>query len=319
MKILVVVLLSLFLAACGGGGGGDDDEVEMPDDEVMPEVMPEMPLAADDPRVEQLRGIVERTEVFLLPAVHVSYSISGSSDSVSQPISCEGTACTTSGVTIDLRDFVAADLIDSDIDISVSEAQLGTRGDGFHTASITGSLAPPQLGVLHSNITITEIPEVQAYGFWGEHGMAGLSLADGPFSGSSQDVPISGDMQIVLPFAFGDVSNTNPSGAGQATWTGIAEVVALITLRRQEGTVTLTIPNLADPTVDVDLEVSGNPIGKPGWEGLALNEGHFTFGAAGDNYVAGNFHGADHSEAYGVFDTDNFTGAFGAQRAGQSE
>lgn len=320
MKIWIAVILSLLLAACGGGGENGEDEVAMPDDEVMPE---EMTLATD-PRIEQLGGIVERTDVLLMPAMHVNYEVSAlgetTSDSVLQPVSCEGAACTASGVTIDLADFTATDLIDPDVDISVNEAELRTRDDGFHTASITGTLAPPQLGVLHPDITITEIPEVQAYGFWGEHGMAGLSLADGPFSGRAQNVPISGDMQIALPYAFGDTSGSNPSGVGEASWTGIAEVVALITFRRQEGTVTLTIPDLLAPTVNVDLRNdTGDPIGEAGWTDLPLESGHFMVGTAGDDYLEGNFHGANHSEAYGVFDTNNFTGAFGAMRAAPGE
>ena len=320
MKRLIVVLLSLSLAACSGGGGDGDDEVEMPDDEVVPE---EMPMEID-PRVRQLGGIVERTEVLLMPGIHVSYSVSALgetiSDSVLQDITCAGAACTVFGETIDLTDSITEDLIDPDVDISITEIELGTRNDGFHTASISGSLPASLIDGLLADITITEIPEVMGYGFWGEHGMAGLSIADGPFSGRAQGLPFSGNMQVVVPFAFGDASGSNPTGVGEASWTGFAEVLALNTFRRQEGSVTLTIPELLEPTLNVVLrDDSGNPIGKPGWDGLALNEGHFMFGAAGDNYVAGNFHGADHSEAYGVFDTDNFTGAFGAKRAGQSE
>ena len=313
MKTLVVVILSLLLAACGGDEGGD--EVAMPDDEVMS--------LASDPRVLRLEGIVERTEVLLMPAMHVNYSVSALgetiTDSVLQEVSCEGAACAAFGVTLDLTDPIAGNLIDPDVGISVSEADLQSRDDGFHTASIRGNLAPSQIGELLPEITVVDIPEVLGYGFWGEHGMAGLSLADGPFSGRANDIPFSGDMKVALPFAFGDVSGTNPLGVGSATWTGIAEVVALRTFRRQEGIVTLTIPELLEPTITVGLEASGNPIGKPAWTDLPLADGHFVFGEAGDDYLEGNFHGVDHSEAYGVFDTDNFTGAFGAKRGGQGD
>lgn len=319
MKMLLVVILSLLLAACGGEGGGDD-EVEMPEDEPMPEVMP----LATDPRVLQLGGIVERTEVLLMPGIHVSYEVSALgetiSDSVLQAISCEGAACTVFGETIDLTDSITEDLIDPDSDITVSDTELGTRSDGFHTAAIRGSLPVSQIDGLLPDITVAEIPEVMGFGFWGEHGMAGLSLAEGPFSGRAQGVPFSGEMQVVVPFAFGDTSGTNPSGVGSASWQGIAEVLALRTFRRQEGAVTLTIQDLLDPAITVGLlDDSGNPIDKPGWTDLPLTDGHFMFGEAGNDYLEGNFHGADHSEAYGVFDTDNFTGAFGAKRAGSGE
>ena len=37
-------------------------------------------------------------------------------------------------------------------------------------------------------------------------------------------------------------------------------------------------------------------------------------GSAGRDYPEGNFHGQDHEETYGVFDTGAYIGAFGAKR-----
>ena len=282
-----------------------------------------MDLASDE-RVIRLGGIVERTEIMLIPGVHVQYSVSAAgvattTDSVFQDVSCEATACTAAGITLDLASTLLTDLIDADIDISVSEADLQTREDGFDTAFVRGELDASDIGALVPDITLVDIPEALGYGFWGEHGMAGLVIADGPFSGRTVDIPFSGNMDAAIPFAFGDVSGTTPGGSGKATWSGIAEVVALRTFRRQEGEATLTIADLAQPAVTVGIEVGGNPIGKSEWTDLPLADGHFMFGDAGEDYVEGNFHGSDHSEAYGVFDTDNFTGAFGARRNGPGE
>ena len=314
MKGLLVATLLLLLVGCGGGGG-DGNDVAMPDDEVMQ--------LASDPRVMRLRGIVERADIFLLPSVHVSYSVSALgeaiTDSLVQEISCSGVTCAGAGVTLDLRASILTDLIDPDIDISASEANLQSRDDGFDTASIKGNLDASDIGVLLPEITIAEIPEVLGYGFWGKHGMAGLTLADGPFSGRANNIPFSGDMKVVIPFALGDISGTNPRGSGGATWTGIAEVVAVRTFRRQQGIATLTIPELSQPTVSVGIDVAGNPIGKPGWTDMPLVDGRFVFRAAGNDYLEGNFYGVDNNEAYGVFDTDNFTGAFGAKRKAESE
>lgn len=316
MKALIVVVLLALLTGCGGGGDGSSDKVAMPDDEVM--------ALASDPRVMQLAGIVERTEILLIPGVHVQYSVSAlgvdtTTESLFQAVSCEGAACTAAGITLDLSSTLLTDLIDADIDLSVSEAALRSREDGFHTAFVRGDLGASDIGALFPDITLVDIPEALGYGLWGQHGMAGLLIADGPFSGRAAGIPISGDMDAAVPFAFGDVSGTNPGGSGSATWSGIAEVVAIRTFRRQEGIATLTIADLAQPAVSVGIEVGGNPIGKSGWTDLPLADGHFTFGSAGDDYVEGNFHGAGHSEAYGVFDTDNFTGAFGARREAQGE
>ena len=314
LKALIIAVLLSFLVGCGGGGNGSD-EVAMPDDKVMKLV--------SDPRIERLGGIVERTEVMLTPGVHVRYSVSvlheTTADSLLQTVICEETTCSGAGITLTLESTLLTDLIDPDIDISVGEAALQTQEDGFDTAFVRGELDASDVGVLLPEIALVEIPQGLGYGLWGEHGMAGMVMADGPFSGRVADVPFSGDMQVVMPFAFGDVSGTNPEGVGSATWSGIAEVVAIRTLRRQQGIATLTIEDLARPAISVGIEVGGNPIGKSGWTDMPLASGHFVFGGPGDDYVEGHLHGASHSEAYGVFDTDNFTGAFGAKLHAQNE
>ena len=66
MKVLIVLGLLSLLAGCGGEGDGGD-EVAMPEDGVMD--------LASDVRVIRLGGIVERTEILLIPGVHVEYSV----------------------------------------------------------------------------------------------------------------------------------------------------------------------------------------------------------------------------------------------------
>jgi len=213
MKRLVVVTMLLLLAGCGGDGGGNG--VEMPEDGT--------PLESDA-RGERLVRIVEHANTLLVPGAHVSYSVSslGQTDegSLFEPVSCGGIRCSaeTPGVELDL-DLSA--LVDLDIDISVSEANLQSR-DGFDTADVKGSLDLSDIGVVLPGFTVTEIPEVEVYGFWGEHGMAGLALADGLYAGQIQiddddnmfDIPFEGHMKVVVPFALGAASGTNPSGTG---------------------------------------------------------------------------------------------------------
>ena len=80
------------------------------------------------------------------------------------------------------------------------------------------------------------------------------------------------------------------------------------------GTATLTIADLSRPRVDVAIEVPGHTIGAPGWADMALGNGAFSSGTAGTDYLSGNFHGPAHEEAWGVFDTADYIGAFGAKR-----
>lgn len=318
MKGFVVVTLLLLLAGCGGDGG--DNDVEMPDDEMLS--------LASDERGKRLVRIVERANTLLVPGAHVRYSVSAlgqtEEDSLFGAVSCEGIKCSAEDVS-DVELALSA-FVDLDSDVSVSEANLQSR-DGFDTADVKGNLDLSDLGVLLPVITLTEIPEVQVYGFWGEHGMAGLALADGPYAGQIDDdetvfaIPFNGHIEAVIPFALGDASGTNPSGTGSATWTGIAEAVSPRTFRRREGTATLKIMDLSlpQPTVSVSIDIDGSPIDKPGWTDMSLAGGRFKFGTAEADYLEGNFHGKEHSEAYGVFDTDTFTGAFGAKRKGESE
>lgn len=317
MKRFAVVTMLLLLAGCGGDGGGNG--VEMPEDGT--------PLASDE-RGERLVGIVERANTLHVPGAHVSYSVSALGQTnegrLFEAVSCEGIKCSAESAGVEL-DLDLSAFIDLDIAISVSEANLQSR-DGFDTADVKGTLDLSDIGVLLPEITLTEIPEVQVYGFWGQHGMAGLALADGPYAGQIDDdvlaVPFNGHMKVVIPLALGDVPGTNPSGTGSATWTGIAEAVSPRTFMRREGTATLTIADLSlpQPTVSVAIDIAGNPIGGPGWTDMALDDGSFTVGTpSDDDYLEGNFHGAEHSEAYGVFNTDTFTGAFGAKRDVASE
>lgn len=298
MKGFVVAAL-LLLAGCNGGGEGNDAS--------------DLMKLLTDPRVIRLGAIVERADDLLVPAVHVNYSVSIPGDTTTespfQEVSCDGVACTGEGVTLSLTD-----LIDPGINIPASEANLQSHADGFDTISFKANLDVLNVEALLPGVTVTVIPEAYGYGFWGEHGIAGLAVANGPFSGRSINIPFDGDMNLTIPFVIGDVSGTNPDGVGGATWTGIAEAVSTRTFMPREGTATLTVPDLSQPTVNVGIDISGNPIGAPGWTGLSLDDGHFVTGDVGLDYLEGNFYGAEHSEAYGVFDTETFIGVFGAKR-----
>ena len=310
MKGLVVVTLLLLLAGCGGDEGGNG--VEMPPDGEIVELL-------SDERGMRLEGILDRADTLLVPAAHVRYSVPASEDKIlSHEITCSDVTCTGVGVALRLTD-----LVDLSANVSVSEANLQTREDGFDTASIRGSLDASDIEELVPGITITDIPQGLGYGFWGEHGMAGLLLVDGQFSGQSGVIPFSGDATVAVPFVLGDASVTNPGGTGEAVWTGIAEAFSNRNFRRRPGTATLTIPDLSQPAVTVKISIDGNPIdgagGAPGWPDVSLTDGRFVSGNKGEDYLEGNFYGAEHSETYGVFDTKTFTGAFGAKRQGEGE
>ena len=179
-------------------------------------------------------------------------------------------------------------------------ATTGARG-GFDTGTFTfiDEIEVPLAGAPRSATS-----ELTNYGFWGEHGHAGLRTA------LSATVAFRG----MEAFALGAASRTNPAGTGSATWTGIAEAARKGSFERLQGTATVTVPDLARPRIGVAIDVPGHNIGAPGWAGMALTGGSFTTGRKGTDYLAGSLHGPAHQEAWGVFDTQRYVGAFGAKR-----
>ena len=70
---------------------------------------------------------------------------------------------------------------------------------------------------------VTAGSSIYSYGFWGQHGFAALEIGSGPLSGEVDGTAFSGDFSFARAYAVGEVSGTNPTGAGSATWRGIAE------------------------------------------------------------------------------------------------
>ena len=205
-----------------------------------------------------------------------------------------------------------ADLLDPDagIDPGTIEASLGTRG-GFDTVTAGGSFEITQT---QSGLSFTVSPEVTSYGFWGEHGFAALALSAGALAAEIDGTAFAGDFSLAQAYVAGAATGTDPTGTGSATWTGIAEASPTGAFERLMGTATLTIADLSRPRVGVAIVVPGHTIGAPGWADMALGNGGFSSGTAGADRLSGNFHGPAHEEAYGVFDTADYIGAFGAKR-----
>ena len=105
------------------------------------------------------------------------------------------------------------------------------------------------------------------------------------------------------------------AGMGSATWSGIAEAASTSTFQRREGTATLTIKDLSQPRVGVDIDINGFTINSPGWADIPLTNGRFATGRVESDRMKGQFYGPSHAEAYGVFDTGAYVGGFGVKRS----
>ena len=314
---IAVVAVALTLTACGGGGGDSPDPVDL----------------LLDPRVIRLGRIIERSDSLITPGLHLKYEYSlsiGNADPIKeegevfQNVRCDEADCTIQGedeggTMVDLQDLDLQDLIDLSVELGSADVSLGSRG-GFDTITISSDL--DVLDSIPASVNTDMYPSATSLGFWGVHGFAGVAIGNGLLSGSVELADLQttarfddGRLYFALAYAMGKATGSNPPPDTEiATWEGIAEAAALRTFERRTGTVTLTIADLASPSISVDIVVDDFSIAEPEWADVTLTSGSFTFGTAGNDYLAGNFYGPAHEEAYGVFDTGSYTGAFGAAK-----
>ena len=295
-----LVALTLTLGGCGGGASMPGDTMADLRD-------------SDDPRVARLGVLLERADALLLTSFHARWSLAGGEgetleDAFSEGVACAGARC----IADDGTGTTAHDLLGpgTGTDLDTIEASVVARG-GFDTATTRGTF---EAGETPPGLVLTVAPEVTSYGFWGAHGFAALSLGAGALSADIDGTAFSGTFSLAQAYAAGDASGTNPTGTGGARWTGIVEATATGTFERLQGTATVTMADLARARVGIAIDVPGHDIGAPGWADMALADGRFSAGTAGTDHVAGGFHGPAHEEAWGVFDTAGYIGAFGAKR-----
>ena len=300
-----IVTAALAIASCGGGGDGSPTLSEGDLNQIR-----------SDPRVVRLEGILERSDALLVPTVHYHYALKAEGEAVSDRAAVEMSCARVRCVGDDGTVITVHDLVDPFAEIDLTEASIGSRS-GFDTLTLRGGFDASHS---ISGVSVTSAPAAESYGIWGEHGYAAVTIVAGPWSGQVEGTPFRGDFDYAGAFAVGDVAGTNPVGMGSATWTGIAVAASTHTFKRRQGTATVTMADLSPSRsrsslrVGVEIDVSGYAIGTPEWADMRLRNGSFTTGRAGRDYVEGNFHGPDHSETYGVFDTGAYIGAFGAKR-----
>ena len=294
---------AMLLAGClhgGGGGGGGTLSTE------------DIDRVRSDPNVVRAIGIFERADTLLVPGAYIETSITAGGRTLRERGSargtCQGTRCALDGESVSLEDFMAQDLV-GPAATELNRAELGRR-EGFDTLVLEGGSRIPGK-VRDSSSTTTTL--AKSYGAWGEHGYAAVEIASGSYSEDISGFPFEGTIRGVVAYAFGDRNPTNPGGAGPATWQGPAEAASTRTFERREGLSTLTIPDLAQPRLSVGIDIEGFDISAPGWDDMPVTDGRFASDVGGVR-MEGSFHGPNHEEAYGVFDTGAYVGAFGAKR-----
>ena len=301
LPVFAAAAAAVLLAGCGGGAAPALTEEELNQ-------------LRSDPRMVQLDGVLDRADTLLAPSIYGHYTLSAGGLTLSEdwvePVDCTGARCTGGEDT----EIVIENLTDPLTGIEFTFVELGSRG-GFDTLRSGARLDISEgLSDVSPDITITSLPSGRSYGFWGEYGAASLDILDGPLAFRFGGNTLTGTVRAASGFATGEATGTNPAGLGSATWSGIAEAAATATFERREGTATVTIADLSQPRVGVAIDVPGFAIDSPAWSDIPLANGRYATGTAGQDYLAGDFHGPGHVETYGVFDTGAHIGVFGAKR-----
>ena len=248
--------------------------------------------------------VVPPSAALLVSRLHFNYTLVGGSleieDADEVMLSCADSGAPTGCGTDDLREFSGRD-------------GTGTR-DGFGTVTdmhldseIAGTFSGASTSVSDTVFT--------RYGFWGVYGYAATEIGTGRLSVTSEGVQYSGPYRSAHAWTGGVESGTNPAGAGSAVWRGIAEATRVRDFQHLPGSAELRIDNLSRPRIDADIELDDGGAGVAlRWTGMAPAGGEFGKGTAGTDRIDGRFHGPGHEEAWGVFDTGAYVGAFGAKR-----
>lgn len=309
---VAVAAVGLTLMACGGDGDDSPDPVDL----------------LKETEVIRLGLIIEQADTLITPGLHIDYSASiGSADPIENSEILDATCTDAATCNIDTENkgtetIPVKDLIDLSVDVGATEITLGSRDD-FDTIDITSQFDVSDL-ILNDAATL-RAPTATTFGIWGEDGFAAVTIGDGPLSGEVRQevlgvettVPFTGQLGFAMAYAGGNAANSNPEDTGttgSATWEGVVQAASVRNFNRREGTVRISIDDFSDPSdllADVTIDVEGY---SPRWDDVSVTDGGFTTGTVGSDYLAGNFYGQDHAEAYGVFDTLTYTGAFGAKR-----
>ena len=290
---LAVAVFMLSTTACGGGGGSpalSDEEVEE---------------LRSDPRIVRAERIQDRANTLSMSALRAEFAGADGgipiNDHLIERYTCTGARCSGSLGT----QYTLFSLGNSVLDADLTAVTIGSSY-GFDTAAVTA-----RLDLSDALPGITRFPDGTEFGAWGEHGYAAIALFNGDFAGRFDGVSVNGRLASTLAVAMGDATGTNPDGAGGATWRGMAHAVSTGSYTRRDGTASVRIPDLAQPSVDVTIQLGDQALAP--WTGIPLVAGRFRTGTQDRDFIDGRFFGPDHDETYGVFDTHAYVGMFAAR------
>ena len=309
MRSIVIVTIMFTTTACGGAGLPELTNVSPKAKEYLAErgqqrfIRTQAAMKAD--------RIIYSADTLLMSSLDVH-----ADEDVYIKLSCSGTRCVTQdGVAVTLAEVLAdaENLATPDFVLTNFETR-----SGFYTARYRGGVdlsglvsgpgssdQPAEPGVSYQDDSEQNlIFENDSFAFWSTYGLASVGTA----GFLANELPI---FSMNSASVIGNAAGTNPET--RATWRGIAEAYDAAG-KTGSGTATLTVDLSSQPTVDAEIRIGLTQIGSRDWSNIPLSDGRFETGSGFDDHIVGNFHGSDHEEAWGAFDTRDWSGVFGAKK-----
>ena len=304
IRMIAIALPIMLLIACGGGGSGGSAAT--------PTTRPANPLtvfmpAAGSSSMQAIQAITGTADAKLLLNV---YQADDTARVLAQAVSCtSGNNCSFALPSIGSVNFA---LENNAPNLSLFNESLGgdpaqiTNGQTFNGVT----LARGSLSGMKNNIPV----EFQTFAGWVDGNIFGITQAAIGASGSEQ--------YRFIPYEVSDSVSTNPAGnptgTGRAIWEGatVASIKADRTFIR--GDANVTIADLSSPSVNVLFDnwhtINGQAMSD--MEDITYNgltpDGGIIFDYSNGVFEA-VFHGANHTEITGTYNTETIAGAFGAK------
>ena len=317
-RLALITLSLVLIAACGGGGGGgtaaapttprDGDEPVNPFAN-LGDFMP----TANSPSLQVIEGIVGSNGALINTSRIFEEE---NSDGVATTCNVNGCVALLPGGVVTLP-FL--NNIIGDISLISDHASFFTPSS--YSSQITNGLTIEDIeGITFARGSLrgtrgedSTSLESQSFAGWLNGSVFGTTQIEFGATGSEQYRFIS--------YNAGVPTGSDPSGTGQVRWEGAAVGTVRADRTFVQGDATITIADLANPTVEVlleDLRDINDPEGSDEhnfrFRGVSLNGNGGFDSLSGSVKLQGRFYGEDHAEVGGWFSGERVTGAFGGTK-----
>lgn len=286
--VVACIIMAGLLVGCGGGGSGSAMMVDGP------------PMGDNiQATISQIAGSADS---ILASDVLANVPVGGQIMPFRFDTSCAGNSCTA--------------LYDGREHVRVSASELDALDPKIDWQ---GTTAQQDVPIVEGRGELTEpgiSADVTLLGGWLDHNFFAVQL-ERVTHDTSNGVDVAG-LEAGYAYSIGNATGTNPALSGNATWRGGmvgGSVGSDHRLIQGDATLTLDVAQMAMDVVFTNIRHTGTGQSRADmtWGSLAVTNGTFGTGSQGDS-IQGQFYGPNHEEVGGIFERDEFVGAFGAGR-----